>query len=1020
MLRFLLLILSLALSASAFAQSTVTLQQGPTYTGTTDAWIIGGSGADWTKGAENEFEIRDEASDSTVVRFAIFARDGGPVPDGATINSATLSLYKYAGPDGTFKASRLLKDWKELEVSWNRTATNPNPLFWSIPGARGADSDYVANADQQPQASVAAANGCLNAPYPAACWLNLDVTASTRLFASGAAPNFGWKIAQINADPGDPNNTNAVYKNFVSKDNLNFTDLRPKLTISYSGSGGPGVPTASFTSSQNAGTLGVTFNASGTTDGGSPIIDLRLQFGDGQEVTWTNKNQTQSHTYASAGPYTATLTARNAVGTSAPFTRTFTVSGGPAALTANLTATPPGGIDPASVEFSAAGSTQGSAPITSLRLEFGHQNQEVTWSDKNAKQFHTYPAGTFTARLTVTDANGQTNSTTKAIQVDAAGSDILPTSQAAGPLGSAVPTFHSMGLYYNPASPPSNGKVWMRYRKASESNIAWQDGYPLWFDTRSNSARGLPYTEGGQQYPARGSAVNLQPGVKYYFEFGTGGQSPAEATWQHYVAGTTWSAATFRENPNKVIIPPQTGAYVIAADGGGAADAYKVYDGWNGSSKNVVDGGGAGTESGFGGDASHAIVVKASFVIIRRVRATGAATAGIFIAPGVTDVVIEDSQVDDWAWRPETGLGPNPNAWGTFGWNEAGGIHLGGNNSRIVIQRNIITSPHFGSFPWDTGSACGANNHPAGPMGISIQDAGAQNVIRYNEITGEPGNNRRWYQDAIGGGTNFSEKGAPGADSDIYQNIIMHAFDDAIEAEGGGRNVRIWGNYISDAKSAVAGTTVHFGPTYAWRNVFNRLRMCYNAGPDVDGGPSGFKFGGLSDVNGYGAGARYLFHNTMLQEAPAAPQGNYMMEGVEAPSNDLGSVKQTTTRNNIFHVKRPTDMSILAGDRADGSDFNFDVYNGRLDGAPSPEQDSSAEIYKFTEGQLFYKPGHGPSSVPALGGGGIGNYQLGDNSKGIGVGELVPNFSGVASGTAPDAGAHQRGAPAMTFGISAQ
>jgi hypothetical protein len=606
----------------------------------------------------------------------------------------------------------------------------------------------------------------------------------------------------------------------------------------------------------------------------------------------------------------------------------------------------------------------------------------------------------------------------------------LPDAVQAGVGASAVPTFHSMGLYYNgaftAASPPPDNQVFVRYRRATDdpnaTGFAWKPAYPMWYDVRT-TGNALPYAWRG-----RGSVVMLQPGTKYVFELGTGA-SYAQASWQHSLTGSTWSEA-FPEG-STTAIPSQSATYVITQ--GGTSSAYQVYDGWNGSSKNVVNRGGAGTANANAedDDTSHAIVIKASYVIVRRVRATGAAIAGIYVAPGVTDVVIEDAQIDDWAWRPETRSGPNPNSWGTFGWNQAGGVHLAGSNARIVIQRNIIKEPHFGSFPWDTGgTSCAINSHPAGPFGISIYEGtqGArQNVIRYNEITGHPTNRNKWYQDGISGQENFSPNGAPGADSDIYQNIIMHVFDDGIEAEGGGRNVRVWGNYINDTKSAVATTTVHYGPTYVWRNVVNRVRMCYQVTTDTDPNArpsgSGFKYGGFD--NGYGGGRRLIFHNTLLEQ----PRGQFpaaAVYGIEAIFNGSGSVQQTVSRNNIYTVWDATVFSISVGDTATGSDFSNDVYNGRTEGSVS--ESTPPSIYKYTNNatvtELFYKPGHGYSSVPALGGNGTGNYQLGTTpsgvkSKGLDVGAVVPNFSDGYFGSAPDAGAHEDGAPPMRFGISA-
>ena len=67
-------------------------------------------------------------------------------------------------------------------------------------------------------------------------------------------------------------------------------------------------------------------------------------------------------------------------------------------------------------------------------------------------------------------------------------------------------------------------------------------------------------------------------------------------------------------------------------------------------------------------------------------------------------------------------------------------------------------------------------------------------MIRHNEIFSTDGSH--YFNDGIGGSDNFSTTGFPNADSDIYGNEISHVWDDAIEAEGGNRNVRIWGNYM--------------------------------------------------------------------------------------------------------------------------------------------------------------------------------------------------------------------------------
>src|SRR5258708_36886827 len=94
--------------------TNVTLQQGlNSYAGAADNWIICCSGADINKGADVEVGMR-ATSDYGLFRFSIFQSEGGPVPNGATINSATLLLYNAYGPAAVFQASCVLKNWTDM------------------------------------------------------------------------------------------------------------------------------------------------------------------------------------------------------------------------------------------------------------------------------------------------------------------------------------------------------------------------------------------------------------------------------------------------------------------------------------------------------------------------------------------------------------------------------------------------------------------------------------------------------------------------------------------------------------------------------------------------------------------------------------------------------------------------------------------------------------------------------------------------------------------------------------------
>ncbi len=144
-----------------------------------------------------------------LLRFEIFASEGGPVPDGATIESAKLELYKYSFYDHQYRAHRLLQDWSEREATWNQRLPG---VPWAQGGARGSGTDIAAVADGeglvgwQPQ------------------WIAIDVTSGVQAMSDGE-PNHGWKLIPI---AGNPN-----VKKFHSRDTASEPSKRPRLIVSF-------------------------------------------------------------------------------------------------------------------------------------------------------------------------------------------------------------------------------------------------------------------------------------------------------------------------------------------------------------------------------------------------------------------------------------------------------------------------------------------------------------------------------------------------------------------------------------------------------------------------------------------------------------------------------------------------------------------------------------------------------------------------------------------------------------------
>jgi hypothetical protein len=469
-----------------------------------------------------------------------------------------------------------------------------------------------------------------------------------------------------------------------------------------------------------------------------------------------------------------------------------------------------------------------------------------------------------------------------------------------------VATFESIGLYGKTQADPGAAGCPVKYRKKDET--AWKEGLPLWYDKRNGECRG--------------SLVQLAPGTQYEVE--VGGKKIIAATWPEKFP----VAKTVKPVPQEI-------------REGGTKDGYILYEG------GTIDGG------------KFNVTISAPYVIVRGATLKGAEQDAIRLLEGAHDVVIEDNDISGWGRRNYV----NSAGW-EIGVDMESGVRADCKRfskplERIVIQRNRIHDPRYGANSWSWG-------HPAGPQGITISYCGGNHVIRNNEITSSPGH---YFNDGIGGEDNFSDTGFPNADSDIYGNVVTHAWDDAIEAEGGNKNVRIWGNSLDNTGTGVATTVTHWGPVYIFRNVYKYSRMKSERPPDGDDrGP----FAKSGSTEKWGNGRRYVFHNTVLQ-----PEGN-RGAGNGIAGNSKQPVTNTVSRNNIFQIWRSHWMAINES-QGSGNDFDYDLSNGRL------------------------SEKHGVS---------------GGADKGVDRGVRIPNFNDNFVGSAPDIGAEEKGAAPLVFGRS--
>jgi len=513
----------------------------------------------------------------------------------------------------------------------------------------------------------------------------------------------------------------------------------------------------------------------------------------------------------------------------------------------------------------------------------------------------------------------------------------------------AVPTFQSIGLYWTPPSNPGSDGCSVIFRKTGDASF--RQGVNMWYDPANAECRG--------------SLVQLDPGTTYEVQIGLPGQAPSAS-----VSATTWS----EQFPvaQTITLPAGTLSQPLAITQGGTPNGYVVYQ---------ADA--AGTTIDVQNAYRNNVTVSAPYVIVRGLTLKGAQADAIDLKSGAHDVVIEGNDISGWGRFRASG------SW-DYGVDYDAAVRCEAVSTleRAIIQRNRIHDPRYGANSWDS-------QHPAGPQGISFNYCGGNHVMRYNEITSA--DYKHFYNDGIGGSDNYTTTGFPNYDTDIYGNVIQGVMDDGIEAEGGNRNVRIWGNYLDQTGTGIASTVASVGPLYIFRNVYNRSRMRYLSALDADDRGPFFKSGTDTSV---GNGRRYVFHNTSLQ--PTQSGASYGL-GAGGGLQGTGSnpLTNTVSRNNIYNVWKSGWPSI---DQRSGfgNDVDYDLYNGGITAGTGAESNG----VKVTA----------PSFASGSGVGMSGLYQLVPGSAGYGTGVRLPNFNDDAS--APDMGAHQAGKPAMTFGVN--
>ncbi len=291
-----------------------TLQRGvKSYAGVADTYLDGyNTTTNW--GASTALYL-NPAQGIPLVRFAIFSSEGGPVPDGVVIQSATLALYKQDSYNDTLSLNALLKPWTEAGATW---ITSQSGAAWSVGGAGGAGTDY----DPTPDSLVVGGSS------PA--WVTFDVTSRMQEWSNDSSTNYGWRLSQTT--------TGFEWKTFNSSEYAIDPTLRPMLTVVYAES--TPATSVSLASSANPSTVGASVTFTATVHGSAPTGSVA--FADGGSpmsgctavaVTGAGDTRTAQCTTSALNAATHSITAQyggdagNSGSTSAPLLQVVNASG---------------------------------------------------------------------------------------------------------------------------------------------------------------------------------------------------------------------------------------------------------------------------------------------------------------------------------------------------------------------------------------------------------------------------------------------------------------------------------------------------------------------------------------------------------------------------------------------------------------------------------------------------------------------------------------------------------------------
>ena len=349
---------------------------------------------------------------------------------------------------------------------------------------------------------------------------------------------------------------------------------------------------------------------------------------------------------------------------------------------------------------------------------------------------------------------------------------------------------------------------------------------------------------------------------------------------------------------------------------------------------------------------------------------------------------------------------------------DANGVRPSFYGSDHVVQENLILDsslrsngatdlPEGSMIPWmfiktkirEADGSEYASARVGGPSessGVGGRGSAQRVVVRRNTVDGP--------LNGVGTGYNEGFDRYAGQDMDIYDNVIQHVGDDALEPESATINFRAWNNRIQESLTVRSTGPVNFGPVYLFRNAALQIGNDGMA-PDGQGrepGSTMLKYSGKSNPP-----ARiYVLHNTFWTDHLADGGAQYASTG--------SSPEAFYLRNNLIRATRYAFEAPKAAGAWD-EDSNYLV-------TTDPGRGLSFNGVTYRENVQAYREASGRGARTNVASGFGADVQLADPAAGdvrlpadsplVDAGVPLPNLSDRAGvdfqGAAPDIGHEER------------